>query len=204
MELNQIKENAKKYSIPIIRSESHKVLLDMIKKYQPKNILEIGTAVGYSGILMLENSEATLTTIEHNKEYAKQAVKNFKQAKVWNRVKLVEGDCLVELAKMVASKNFFETFDFIFLDGPKAQYDAMLELLLILLKKNGVFLADNVTFRGYITGEIQAPTRRYKTIVKRLNTFIENCKNSPNLTQFNLINVEDGLIFAIKDTNNEQ
>ena len=105
---------------------------------------------------------------------------------------------------MVASKNFLETFDFIFLDGPKAQYDAMLELLLILLKKNGVFLADNVTFRGYITGEIQAPTRRYKTIVKRLNTFIENCKNSPNLTQFNLINVEDGLIFAIKDTNNEQ
>ena len=198
MELKNIKDNAKKYSIPIIRTESHKYLVDMIKKYQPKNILEIGTAVGYSGILMLENCNAFLTTIEHNKNFIKQANKNFKTARLSKRVKIVEGDCLVELAKMVASNNFNESFDFIFLDGPKAQYDGMLEMLLLLLKEGGVFIADNVTFRGYTTGEIKTPTRRYKTIIKRLNTFIENCKNHPNLTKFKLNLIEDGLIFAIK------
>ena len=82
MELKNIKDNAKKYSIPIIRTESHKYLVDMIKKYQPKNILEIGTAVGYSGILMLENCNAFLTTIEHNKNFIKQANKNFKTARL--------------------------------------------------------------------------------------------------------------------------
>ncbi|MBO5345131.1 MAG: class I SAM-dependent methyltransferase, partial [Clostridia bacterium] len=145
MELKNIKDNAKKYSIPIIRTESHKYLVDMIKKYQPKNILEIGTAVGYSGILMLENCDAFLTTIEHNKHFIKQANRNFKTARLSKRVKIIEGDCLVELAKMVASNNATETFDFIFLDGPKAQYDGMLEMLLLLLKEGGVFIADNVT-----------------------------------------------------------
>ncbi|MBP3581537.1 MAG: O-methyltransferase, partial [Clostridia bacterium] len=57
---------------------------------------------------------------------------------------------------------------------------------------------DNVLFRGYIAGENEAPTKRYKTIIKRLNNFIENCKNHKNLTDFELITLEDGLIFAKK------
>ena len=100
-----------------------------------------------------------------------------------------------------ALSTYKEPFDFIFLDGPKAQYDSMLDGLLYLLKTNGVFLADNVLFRGYISGENTVPTKRYKTIIKRLNQFIENCKNHKNLTDFELFSLEDGLVFAKKVSN---
>ena len=114
------------------------------------------------------------------------------------------GDCQVEIAKMTASKQFDNHFDLIFLDGPKAQYDSMLENLLFLLADGGVFVADNVLFRGYVEQANEPPTKRYKTIIKRLNTFIENCKNNPKLTNFELKNIEDGVIVAKKVTNEKQ
>ncbi len=198
MEISKIEKKAKDYGIPIIRSESHKFLQQVTQKEKPKHILEIGTAVGYSGIAMLETCDADLVTIEHNHDFIKQANKNFKEHGLSKRVQIIEGDCMVEIAKMVASESFDEYFDMIFLDGPKAQYDLLLKSLLILLKPNGIFIADNVLFRGYVQDETKAPSKRYKTIIKRLNEFIENCKNNPNFKKFELKNIEDGIIFAKK------
>ena len=201
MEVNQIYKKAKTYGVPVIRSESHKILEEVVKNVQPKHILEIGTAVGYSGTLMLQNSTANLITIEHNKSYKNQAVKNFKANNLSKRAQVVFGDCLVEISRMLTSNKFNDYFDLIFLDGPKAQYDTLLEGLIKMLKPEGTLIVDNVLFRGYVTGAESAPTRRYKTIIKRLNTFIEHCKNDPNLTEFNLINTEDGIIIAKKVRN---
>ena len=198
MKIEKICEDAKIYGVPIIRTESHKILENLVKESNPKHILEIGTAVGYSGILMLKESTADLVTIEHNKTLISQAKKNFKSHKLESRVKIIKGDCLIAIAKMLTSEKFNGYFDFIFLDGPKAQYDTMLEGLIKLLSPNGTFVADNVLFRGYVENESSVPTRRYKTIIKRLNTFIDNCKNNPNLTDFKLIDVEDGIIVAKK------
>jgi len=203
MDKKQIKQNAKLYGVPIIRTKSHEILKKAVSKNLPKHILEIGTAVGFSGIAMLESCEADLVTIEHNDEYIKQAKQNFKSFRLEKRVKIIRGDCLVELAKMVASNKFDGYFDFIFLDGPKGQYDQMLELLIILLASNGTLVVDNVLFRGYVDDDKKAPTRRYKTIIKRLNEFIENCKNHPKLINFELNSTEDGLIFAKKVSNEE-
>lgn len=201
METENIFNNAKSYGVPVVRTESHKLLQKLVKENSPKHILEIGTAVGYSGIVMLQECDADLLTIDHDKSLIKQAKKNFKKFNLSKRVKIIDGDCLVELAKMINSKKYDNYFDFIFLDGPKAQYGAMLDSLLVLLKPSGVLLVDNVLFRGYIQGETNAPTKRYKTIIKRLNDFIENCKNNPFLTDFNLFSTEDGLIFARKVQN---
>lgn len=202
MELNSIKHNAKNYGIPIIRSESHKVLEQIVSEKQPKRILEIGTAVGYSGILMLKTAtKATLTTIEHNKDFAASARQNFKHEKVSKRAKIIIGDCMVEVAKMLASKSYDNHFDFIFLDGPKAQYELILDNLVMLLAPGGTIVADNVLFRGYVTGAENAPTKRYKTIIKRLNNFIEKCKNHKELTNFKIIKIEDGMIQAQKVKN---
>ncbi len=198
MELKSIEDNAKNYGVPIIRTESHKILAELIKKYNPKHILEIGTAVGYSAITILKNCDGDIITIEHNPKHVKTAKQNLKKERLNNRSKIIEGDCMVVLAKMICKKKYENYFDFIFLDGPKAQYNSMLNMLLILLKSNGIFLADNVLFRGYVLGETNAPTKRYKTIIKRLNDFIENCKNCPEFIEFSLNNTEDGMIFAIK------
>lgn len=204
MEISTIKQTARDFGVPIIRTQSHKLLEDEVKKTNPTHILEIGTAIGFSGITMLSASNADLITIEHKKDYIKQAKHNFKSNKLSKRVKILNGDCLVILANMVSSKKYNEYFDFIFLDGPKAQYDNMLELLMILLKPNGKFVADNVLFRGYVDGENKPVSRRYKTIIERLNRFIENCKNHQDLTDFSLNTTEDGMIFAKKRGKNER
>lgn len=198
MIIKEIEKHANEFGVPIIRSTSHNLLEKIVLQSKPKHILEIGTAIGFSGIIMLKNSSADLVTIEHSKELAKQAMKNFKKEKLQKRVKIITGDCLVETAKMTASQKYDNYFDLIFLDGPKAQYDSMLENLLFLLAPNGYFVADNVLFRGYVENTKSAPTKRYKTIIKRLNTFIENCKNNPKLMNFELKNIEDGIIIAQK------
>lgn len=198
MEINQIYTNAKTYGVPIIRTESHKILEELVSKQNPKHILEIGTAVGYSGISMLKKCDADLVTLEHNKQFIKLAKSNFKSHKLDSRVKILSGDCLVQISKMLTSEKYNGYFDFIFLDGPKAQYGLMFDGLIKLLSKGGTIVADNVLFRGYVEQESSAPTKRYKTIIKRLNTFIENCKNHPDIVEFELKHTEDGMIIAKK------
>lgn len=197
MEELYIKDSANHRGVPIIREQSHQVLIDIVKKYKPKNILEIGTAVGYSGIAMLSSCDAKLTTIEHNQSLAAEAKQNFIDAGLDDRVNIICDDCLVQIAQMVADDRYNEFFDFIFLDGPKAQYNNMLEGLVMLLKSGGVLLADNVLFRGYVQ-DISAAQKRYKTIAERLKVFIDKFINHEDLTNTRLIDIEDGMAFGIK------
>ncbi len=198
MNYDDILTLAKQYAVPIVRTKSHSILENLIKKNNPKCILEIGTAIGYSGIIMLKSSSAKLVTIEHNKNYVKLAKSNFKKFKVNKRVKILFGDCHVKIAEMVADNKYKDYFDFIFLDGPKAQYSLLLENLIYLLKPNSTLVVDNVLFRGYTTNEQIAPTKRFKTIIKRLNDFIDMCKNHKELYDIKLIDTEDGILYAKK------
>ena len=199
MEYKEIKDYAEKYAVPIMRNETSKLIADFVKKNQPKNILEIGTAIGYSGIIMLKNSDANLITIEHNKNYIKQAKLNFKSFDLRKRVTILDGDCLVVLANMICEKKYLNHFDLIFLDGPKAQYEKMLDMLILLLKPNGTLIVDDVLFHQNLNKEHKV-SRRFKTISSRLEKFIEKCKNNPNFSEFDIKDIEDGLIFAKKRT----
>lgn len=197
MNYNNFKTYAEMYAVPIMRDKTADVISDFVRKSQPKNILEIGTAIGYSGTIMLENSSANLITIEHNKNYIKKAKENFKNYKLGNRVQLLQGDCLVILANLAINKKYHEYFDIIFLDGPKAQYENMLELIILLLKTNGTLIVDDVLFHKHLNKEGKV-SRRFKTIETRLNKFIDKCKNHPKLKDFTLNEIDDGLIFAKK------
>ena len=197
MNYQDIKDYAENYAVPIMRTETSKLIADFIKENKPQNILEIGTAIGYSGLVMLENSDAELITIEHNKDYIIQANKNFKSRNLTKRVKIIDGDCLVVLANMICDEKFKNHFDIIFLDGPKAQYEKMLDMLVILLKQGGTLIVDDVLFHQNLNQENKV-SRRFKTIVSRLEKFIEKCKNHKNLCDFQLKTIEDGIIFAKK------
>lgn len=194
-----IKVDANRRGVPIIREESHNKLIEIVKKVNPKTILEIGTAVGYSGILMLKACpNATLITIELKEDTAREAKQNFIDAGLDNRVTIINGDCMQELSIMVAEGNYDNYFDFVFLDGPKAQYIKMLESLMILTKGGGTILADNVLFRGYVKDKSLMP-RRFKTIVKRLNEFLQAVETRDDIESHTLYEIEDGMIeFKIK------
>lgn len=197
MKYKEIKDYAEKYAVPIMRPETSKMIAEFVGENKPKNILEIGTAIGYSGIIMLENSEAKLTTIEHNKDYIKKAKEFFKTHNLSKRVNLIDGDCLVVLANLVSQEKYRNHFDLIFLDGPKAQYDKMLDMLVLMLKSGGTLIVDDVLFHQNLNQEHKV-SRRFKTIASRLENFIENCKNNPDFSEFNIKNIEDGVIFAKK------
>ena len=194
-----IKENANRRGVPIIREESHNKLIEIVKRINPKTILEIGTAVGYSGILMLEACpEAKLITIELQEDKVIEAKSNFKEAGLEDRVTIIHGDCMQEVSIMVAEGNYDKYFDFVFLDGPKAQYVKMLESLIMLTKNGGTILADNVLFRGFVKDKTDMP-RRFKTIVKRLNMFLTEIETRDDIESHTLYEIEDGMIeFKIK------
>lgn len=195
-----IKDYANRRGVPIIREESHKMLQEIVNKLQPKNILEIGTAVGYSGMLMLDIAKnAKLTTIELDYNKVLEAQENFAQAGMQERVNIIHGDCMEQVSLMVAEGKHDKHFDFVFLDGPKAQYVKILESLLMLTKSGGTILADNVLFRGFVRGDKTEMPKRFKTLVKRLENFLDTVETHPDIQSYKLYELEDGMLeFKVK------
>jgi len=193
----QFRSWAEKRGVPIIREESHELLRELVEKYNPKHILEIGTAVGYSGITMLESSNADLITIELKPESAEEAKSNFEKVGFSDRVNVVNADCCSYVIELLLDDSNIQKFDFIFLDGPKAQYLNLYPTLYELLAPNGVLVADNVLFRGYVENPSDAP-RRFKTIYQRLKKFIDLCQTSGDFKFVKLHRIEDGVLECVK------
>jgi caffeoyl-CoA O-methyltransferase len=184
---NYITENIKKYrktdplfeefekktienNIPIISYEVAEYLKFILKNGNIKNVLEIGTAVGYSGIIIageIKKHNGTLYTIEINEDRYKEAISNFEKFNITN-VKAIYGDALEEIKKIKLEKSE-DKFDLIFFDASKSHYMEFFNDSYEILNKNGIIFIDNLLFRGYIYNDYP---RRFKTIVERLKKFI--------------------------------
>ena len=131
--------------IPILGREKGTWLHAKVEEIQPERVLELGTANGYSGII-LGNEGAELITIEINPVMAEEARNNFVQFSV--NAKIIVGDAVVEVQKLVQDENNAESFDIIFIDFAKAKYIEVLENCLKLVKKGGFIIADNISMEG--------------------------------------------------------
>ena len=185
--LDEDKDFAKEHYIPIIRPESSKVLYDIVSSYSPNTILEIGTAIGFSGSIMLSATSAHLTTIELKENLYTKANELFTKLGYKDRVTQILGDAKAEIEKLLESN---KTYDFIFLDGPKGQYLYYLPTLTKLLNKGGVIVADNVLFMGMVEGEDHVPHRK-RTIVNNLRKYLKIVNEYPYETT--LMHIEDGI-----------
>lgn len=165
----QMEDFAKENKVPIINENGRKVFIEIIKKYKPQRVLEIGTAIGYSALLTTyygaEN--AKIISLELDEERAKQAQDFINQSAYREQIEIILGDAAENIEKL--DKNY--KFDMVFIDAAKGQYPDYLQKVLPLLADDGIILADNVLFRGYVMSE-EKPPRRYKTIVKRLREYI--------------------------------
>lgn len=178
MELKQIEQFARQNHIPVLLGDSAEFLANIVKTKQPKNILEIGTAIGYSGTIMLLSSEnANLTTIEKNEESYIKAQETFKTFNVKNRVNQILGDGL-EAIKELQKNN--EKYDFIFLDGPKGQYIFYYPILLNMLTKNGCLLVDNVLFKGLVRSTIDVGHKK-RAMITKLRKFLNEIETRQDL-----------------------
>ncbi len=189
--LEKIKSVAKENHIPIIKDDGCDFLIEFCKQQKPKKILEIGTAVGYSGSMMLLNCpDSNLTTIEINEQSFNMAKNTFKELGLTNKVNQILGD-----AKNVI-KELNEKYDLIFLDGPKGQYSFYYENLKKVLNKGGYIVADNVYFHGLVKGP-EFVKHKLRTIVINLRKFILTIQND-NEVETQILDKGDGIAIIKK------
>lgn len=190
--LEEIEKQAHIDGVPIIRKEMESFLRVMIGISRPKRILELGTAVGYSAILMSECGEdMNIVTIENYEPRIIEARKNIKKAGKEEKITLLEGDALEIM------KGLQEPFDFVFMDAAKAQYIHFLPEIMRLLKKNGVLIADNVLQEGDLVESKFATRRRDRTIHTRMRDYMYQVKNSEEL-ETTIVPIGDGITISIK------
>ena len=189
--LEKIKSVAKENHIPIIKDDGCDFLIEFCKHVKPKKILEIGTAVGYSGSMMLLNCpDSNLTTIEINEQSFNIAKNTFSILNLTNRVNQILGD-----AKNVI-KQLNDKYDLIFLDGPKGQYVFYYEDLKKLLNKGGYIIADNVYFHGLVKGP-EFVKHKLRTIVVNLRKFIQLVQNDSTV-ETQILDKGDGIAIIKK------
>jgi len=191
----KMEEFATENNVPIITKEVSEYVSFIMKSGNFKNILEIGTAIGYSGSVMLKGAKnSKLTTIEIDEVRYGQAKENFKIQDLTERVNQILGDGLVEIKKLD------ENFDFIFIDAAKGKYKEFFEDSLNLLDENGVIFIDNIMFRGYLYKEYP---KRFKTIVRKLDEFITYLYEREDL-EFTLLPFGDGIGLVRKKVSYEK
>lgn len=185
--LKELEDFAKENGVPIVQKETGKFLEFMVSMKKPLKILELGTAIGYSSILMYDASKTNpdIITIERSKEMIDLAKENIKKFNLEDKITIKEGDCLEIL------ENLDEKFDLIFMDAGKGHYNHFLPHCLRLLKEDGIIIADNVLFRGMVPSQ-ELVKRRKITIVKRMRTYLEMVSKDETLIT-SVIPMGDGI-----------
>lgn len=194
--LKEIERNALEEYVPIIKKPTQGMLRFLMKSKQPSNILEVGTAVGFSAILMSEYmpEETMITTIEKMPKRIEKARKNIKYAEKESQITLLEGDAADILKELVQKK---ERFDFIFMDAAKGQYLNFLPDILSLLGEGGLLVSDNVLQDGDIVESRYAVIRRNRTIHARMRAYLYELTHHKMLETI-VLPIGDGITLSIK------
>lgn len=191
--LAELADFAHRENIPIIQHEVVAYFRFLMQTLQPKNILEIGTAIGFSTLLMAENAPgATITTLDRNPEMIAFAKDNFAKYDTRHQITLVEGDAVDTLSSIEGE------FDFVFMDSAKSKYIVFLPEVLEHLKVGGVVVFDDVFQGGDIVKPIEEVRRGQRTIYRGLQRLFDATLDNPDLTA-TLVPLSDGLLMIRKN-----
>lgn len=185
-ELLKIKQEALKEHIPIIMDDTLNVIEKTLKDKKVNNLLEIGTAVGYSAICFSEflSENGKIDTIERDTERVNEAKINIKRAEVEGKINILEGDA-VDILPTLNNK-----YDVIFIDAAKGKYTFFLNEALRLIKPNGIIFADNILYKGYVMSDYNKHKQR--TAVRNLREYIKQTGENENL-ETKILEIGDGL-----------
>ena len=191
--LDEIEQYAIDTQVPIIRKSMQSLLKFLLAYTKPRNILEVGTAIGFSALLMNEYSPegCKITTIEKYEKRIPIAKENFKHAGAEENITLLEGDATEILKQLEGS------YDLIFMDAAKGQYIHFLPDILRLLPKGGLLISDNVLQDGDVVESRFAVTRRNRTIHARMREYLFELKHNPELETV-ILPVGDGVTISVK------
>ncbi len=196
--ITALEKEAHRKEVPIISFEVKALLEVLLSLHKPAKILEIGTAIGYSSILMSQYlpQDGKIITIDRYPYMIQQAKENIFKARLDSKITLLEGDAKEILPTLEPY------FDMIFLDAAKGQYHAFLPYCLRLLRPGGLLIADNVLHKGMIAKSRYNIPRRQRTIHKRLRSFLWDIHHHPIL-QTSVLPIGDGVALCYKKTEEE-
>lgn len=191
--LNELEQTAIQTGIPIIRPQMQSFLKLLLAIKQPKQILEVGTAIGFSALLMSEYGpkDCQITTIENYEKRIPIARENFKRAGREKQITLLEGEASLLLGELSGE------FDFIFMDAAKGQYIHFLPDILRLMPLGGLLISDNVLQDGDVPESRYAVTRRDRTIHGRMREYLYELKHNEQL-QTDIIPLGDGVTVSVR------
>lgn len=191
--LHELEKFAKETSVPIIRPQMQSLLKFLMSWGKPMKILEVGTAIGFSALLMSEYAPegCHITTIEKYEKRIPLARENFKKAGKEDAITLIEGDAVEVLAKLD------DSFDLIFMDAAKGQYINFLPDILRLLKSGGLLVSDNILQDGDIIESKYAIVRRNRTIHNRMREYLYTLTHHDELETV-ILPLADGVTLSTK------
>lgn len=191
--LDELEKNALQERVPVIRKPMQSLLKFLLKLLKPRDILEVGTAIGFSALLMSEYGPENchITTIENYQKRIIQARENFRRAGAEEKITLLEGDAADILKELTG------TYDLIFMDAAKGQYLFFLPEVLRLLTPGGLLVSDNVLQDGDVVESRFAVTRRNRTIHARMRDYLYELKHDPRLETV-ILSVGDGVALSIQ------
>lgn len=191
--LEELSAYALKTNVPIIRPQMQSFLKLLLAMKEPMRILEVGTAIGFSALLMAEYGprDCRITTIENYEKRIPLAKENFRKAGREEQITLLEGDAADVM------KSLSEPYDLIFMDAAKGQYIHFLPDVLRLLKTGGILVSDNVLQDGDVLESRYAVTRRDRTIHSRMREYLYALKHDPQLVT-DILQLGDGVTVSVK------
>lgn len=192
--LLELEKYARLNNIPIVQKETARFLELMVTIKKPLNILELGTAIGYSAILMniASDGKSRITTIERDQDMIETAKENIEKYGFKDKINVVCGDCIEKV------KELNEKYDLIFIDAGKGHYNQLLPYIEKLLNEDGIIIADNVLFRGMVASR-KLLIRRKITIVKRMSEYLKLINNSEKYIT-SVLPMGDGIAVTVRNT----
>ena len=186
-ELNRVKKRALEDHIPILMDDTLEMIEEILIKEKPKRILEIGTAVGYSAsqFAKVTGEDCVIDSIEIDEDRANEALINIRNIGISDRINIIIGNAVEVLPTLPSEK-----YDIVFIDANKGKYPVFLKEAIRLLRNNGLILADNVLYKGYVLSDYNKHKQR--TAVRHLREYIAEITESENL-ESEILEIGDGL-----------
>ncbi|MBT2215101.1 SAM-dependent methyltransferase [Virgibacillus dakarensis] len=189
----ELERQATEEHVPIMDPVSMHLLTQIIRIQKPERILEIGTAIGYSALRMLQaNSEATVVTIERDWSRYRKAIANIKKLEKQDKIDVIFGDAL-ETAENITAKG---PFDLLFIDAAKGQYERFFTLYSQTVAKGGLIITDNVLFKGYVE-EPSKEHPRFTKLGQKIRHYNDWLIKNPDYMT-SIVPIGDGVAISIK------
>lgn len=196
-ELEKLRREAEEDEIPVILPDTEELILAIARLKRPENILEIGTAAGYSALCFAEAiPDAKIVTLEKSEDMAQLASKNIEAAGRSHQIEVICCDAADPDVYDRIMDKYGNDFDLVFIDAAKSHYDKFWENSIPLCRKGAVILSDNVLMKGATASDIYDPKGRFKTSIRKMRKYLEKINDTEGVTT-SVFSVGDGLAVSV-------